>query len=207
MNQKNSLGLNECFLDLNDPFELFKIWMKKAEKSEINDPNAMSLATSDKKGNPSVRVVLLKDILKDDFIFYTNLNSKKSLDLKENPKAEMCFYWKSVNRQIRINGTIKQVNNLIADKYFSSRDYESNIGAWASDQSKILKDRNELTKKIEEYKKKYSINNLVPRPTSWSGWSLTPDNFEFWLRAENRIHERLKYKKIKNGWKKILLNP
>ena len=207
MNQKNSFGLNECFLDIDNPIELFKIWMEKAKKHEINDPNALSLATSDKDGNPSVRMVLLKNVSERGFIFYTNLNSKKSLDIKENPKAAMCFYWKSLLRQIIIVGSINQVDDAIADEYFNSRDYESRIGAWASNQSETLFDKNDLLKKVDEYKKKYPNVDNLPRPKNWSGWNLTPSSIEFWLHGQSRIHERLKYNKVNNEWKKVLLNP
>ena len=207
MNQKNSLGLNECFLDTENPFELFKNWMEKAKKNEINHPNATSLATSDKDNNPSVRMVLLKAVTKEGFVFYTNLNSEKSLDIKENPKASMCFYWKSLLRQIRIDGSISIIDDSESDKYFNSRDYESKIGAWASDQSKILEKRENLLNKIQEYKKKFSKLDNLPRPKHWSGWCLIPTSIEFWLHGENRIHERLRYDRKNNGWKKVLLNP
>ena len=207
MNQKNSLGLNECFLDTEDPFELFKNWMEKAKKNEINHPNATSLATSDKNSNPSVRMVLLKAVTKEGFVFYTNLNSEKSLDIKENPKASMCFYWKSLLRQIRIDGSINIIDDNESDKYFNSRDYESKIGAWASDQSEILEKRENLLNKIQEYKKKFSKLDNLPRPKYWSGWWLIPTTIEFWLHGENRVHERLRYDKKNNGWKKVLLNP
>ena len=128
-------------MDLDDPLELFKIWMSEAQKNEINDPNALSLATSNKKNEPSVRMVLLKDFSKKGFVFYTNLNSPKSSNLKDNPKAAMCFHWKSLQRQIRIYGNINKVSDKEADMYFDSRPYESRIGAWASDQSKIMKSR------------------------------------------------------------------
>ena len=154
MNQKNSLGLFNCFLDTNDPIELFKKWMNKAKKTEPNDPNALSLATSDKKGFPSVRMVLLKDFSKNGFVFYTNLNSQNSLSLKENPKAEMCFHWKSLLRQIRINGTVSEVLEKEADDYYNTRSYESRIGAWASKQSKVLNSRKELIDSINKYKEK-----------------------------------------------------
>ena len=146
MNQKNSLGLNSCFFDLDDPIELFKIWMSEAEKNEINDPNALSLATTNQKNEPSVRMVLLKGLIDKGFVFYTNLNSPKSNDLKKNPKAEMCFHWKSLQRQVRISGTITKVSNKEADIYFNSRPYESRIGAWASDQSNAMQQRSELIK-------------------------------------------------------------
>ena len=147
MNQKNSLELNSCFMDLDNPLELFKIWLSEAEKKEINDPNALSLATSNKKNEPSVRMVLLKDLNQKGFVFYTNFNSPKSNDLKTNSKAAMCFHWKSLQRQIRISGSIIQVEDKEADSYFNSRPYESRIGAWASDQSKIMKNREEFLQK------------------------------------------------------------
>ena len=207
MNEKNSLGLDKCFLDLDSPFELFTNWMEEAIKNEINDPNALSLATTDKSGKPSVRMVLLKGINEEGFIFYTNLKSKKSLDLKENPQASMCFYWKSLLRQITIDGVVDKVTDQVADHYFNSRIYDSRIGAWASNQSEVLQNKEELLGKIEKYKKKFSNQKNIPRPPHWSGWCLIPDSIEFWLRGENRIHERLKYNKTNDGWKKILLYP
>ena len=206
MNQKNSLGLNKCFLDLNNPFELFQKWFEEAEKKEINDPNALALGTANKEGKPSVRMVLLKGHSEKGFVFYTNLNSQKGNEIKENPNATMCFHWKSLLRQIRIVGTIEQVDDKISDEYFNSRAYDSRIGAWASKQSSILKNRDELLKNIDEFKKKYKNN--VPRPSHWSGWNLKPISIEFWLDGENRIHERLKYSLDKNNnWVKNLLSP
>ena len=208
MNQKNSLGLNICFQDLKNPIELFKNWMNDAIKSEPNDPDTLALATVDKKGIPSVRMVLLKDFSEKGFIFYTNLNSPKSTALTENPNASMCIYWKSLQRQVRITGTISKVNNEEADNYFNSRPYESRIGAWASSQSSVLKSREDLSIAIMEYKKKYTDQNNVPRPEHWSGWNLLPKEIEFWLNADNRIHERLIYSKKEDGiWEKNLLHP
>ena len=208
MNQKNSLGLNICFGDTDKPIELFKVWFDEAKKTEINDANAVALATSDINSVPTVRMVLLKDFSSEGFIFYTNLNSKKSGDLKNNPNASMCFHWKSLLRQVRIVGKINIVDNKDADDYYNSRGYGSRIGAWASNQSSKLLNRNELYKKIEDYKKKYPDKNNVPRPTYWSGWNLNPDEIEFWLDGENRVHERLKYQKTKKGvWEKSLLSP
>tara|TARA_B100001093_G_scaffold10467_1_gene9775 strand:- start:129 stop:755 length:627 start_codon:yes stop_codon:yes gene_type:complete len=208
MNQKNSLGLNSCFLDLNDPIELFRVWMEEAKKTEPNDPNALALATSDKDNSPSVRMVLLKDFSKDGFTFYTNLNSQKGNELKSNPKAAMCFHWKSLLRQIRITGQIKKVSDKVADEYYNTRGYESRIGAWASKQSTILKNRDELLKSIEAFKQKYNDQSKVPRPDHWSGWNLIPSNIEFWLDGDNRIHERLRYSKDETGsWVKSLLSP
>ena len=154
MNEKNLLGLDKCFLDLENPFELFESWFEEAKKKEINDPNALALGTSSKNGIPSVRMVLLKGFSKDGFIFYTNLNSQKGNELKENPHASMCFHWKSLLRQIRIVGKLNQVENKIADEYYNSRGYDSRIGAWASRQSSVLKSRDELFKAIDDFKKK-----------------------------------------------------
>ena len=208
MNQKNSLGLNNCFLDLDDPIELFKVWMDEAKKSEPNDPNALSLATSNKDNLPSVRMVLLKEFNQKGFVFYTNLNSQKGNELKENPNAAMCFHWKSLLRQIRISGKITQVEDSVADQYYNSRGYDSRIGAWASKQSKELKNRDELENSIKEFKKKFNDKNNVPRPDHWSGWNLSPIRIEFWLDGNSRIHERLNYTIDKSGnWIKSLLSP
>ena len=208
MNQKNLLGLNKCFLDLDNPFELFQNWFEEAKKNELNDPNALALATANKEGHPSVRMVLLKGYDKNGFIFYTNLNSQKGNEIKENTNAAMCFHWKSLLRQIRIVGTLDQVDDKVADKYYNSRAYESRIGAWASKQSSILKSRDELLNALEDYKKKFKDKNNVPRPRHWSGWNLKPLSIEFWLDGDNRIHERLKYSLDKNySWTKSLLSP
>ena len=208
MNQKNSLGLNKCFLDLDDPFELFKKWFDEAKKKEINDPNALALGTASKTGIPSVRMVLLKGFDKDGFVFYTNLNSQKGNELKDNPNATMCFHWKSLLRQIRIVGTLNLVDDKTADDYYNTRAYESRIGAWASKQSSILKSRDELLSSLEKFKKKYNERDRVPRPDHWSGWNLKPSSIEFWLDGDNRIHERLKYILDKDdNWIKNILSP
>ena len=207
MNQKNSLNLNICFKDEDNPINLFREWFKEAKKSEINDSNAFALATVDHKNHPSVRMVLLKDYNNDGFVFYTNFNSNKSRAIMENPKISMCFHWKSLLRQVRVIGLASKVSDKEADEYFNSRSYDSKIGAWASDQSSVLVNREDLFKLIEKYKEKFSNEKEVPRPKHWSGWRLKPEEIEFWLDGENRIHERLKYTKKKNFWEKILLNP
>ena len=194
-------------MDLDDPFELFKIWLEEASKKEINDPNALSLATSNNRNEPSVRMVLLKGLSKNGFVFYTNLNSPKSSDLKNNPKAAMCFHWKSLERQVRIAGSLTQVTDKEADQYYNSRPYESRIGAWASDQSKVMKRREDFLKKIDEFKKKFKDEKNLPRPKHWSGWCLDPSSIEFWLGDKYRIHERLKYHKVSSNWKKEILYP
>ena len=208
MNQKNSLGIDLCFKDLDNPIDLFGEWFKEAKKNEINDPNALALATAGKTGIPSVRIVLLKDFNNDGFVFYTNLNSQKSNEIKSNLNASMCFHWKSLLRQVRITGELSKVTDKDANNYYNSRSYLSRIGAWASNQSSVLKSRDELLNSIEEFKKKYPYDKDVPRPKHWSGWNLTPNEIEFWLDVKDRIHERLLYSKIENNnWEKKLLSP
>ena len=206
MNQKNSLGLDKCFLDVDDPVDLFKHWFNEAKKTELNDPNALSLATSDAKGFPSVRVVLLKDFSQNGFVFYTNLNSKKSLSIKENPRAEMCFYWKSLSRQIRINGTILQVSDKEADNYYFTRPYGSKLAAWASKQSKTLSERVELEARVHDYRKKFADDD-IPLPPFWGGYRLNPEQIEFWQGRTDRLHDRVLFKKWPDGWQGESLYP
>ena len=208
MNQKNSLGIDLCFKDLDNPIDLFVDWFNEAKKTEINDPNALALATVGKNGTPSVRMVLLKDFNKKGFVFYTNLNSQKSNEIKSNPNASMCFHWKSILRQVRITGKLSNVSDEDADNYYNSRSYGSRIGAWASNQSSVIKSRDELLKSIEEFKKKYKNEKNIPRPKHWSGWNLNPIEIEFWLDGKDRIHERLRYtRKDDDKWEKDLLSP
>ena len=205
MNEK--LGLDPAFLNEENPFDLFKAWMEEAKKSEPNDPNAVNVATVDSAGQPDNRVVLLKGLTDTSFIFYTNLESKKSKDLKGNPKASMCFHWKSLLRQIRIQGSVELVDNKTADESYNSRPYGSRIGAWASSQSEVMKHRDEFENKIKEFKEKYPDENKVPRPAHWSGWALTPYKIEFWKDVKNRLHQRLCYSRIGQAWSKEILYP
>ena len=207
MNQKNSLGLNLCFKEEENPIVLFREWFEEAKKSEINGANAFALGTVDKNGHTSVRIILLKDFNNEGFVFYTNLNSNKSKAIKESPNISMCFHWNNLLRQVRIVGAASQVSEKEADDYFHSRPYGSKIGAWASDQSSILDKREDLYDSIKKYETKFPDQNNVPRPNHWSGWRLKPIEIEFWLDGENRIHERLKYTRRKNNWEKVLLNP
>ena len=206
-NGKNSLGLDNCFEDLDNPIDLFKKWFAKAEETEINDPNAVAVATANKDNQPNVRMVLLKGLNNKGFVFYTNFNSKKGGELKENQKASMCFHWKSLRRQVRIIGKVEVVSEKEADDYYNSRPYKNRISAWASSQSSILDKRETFLEKIKEFEKKYPDQNNVPRPPHWSGWRLLPDEIEFWVDGEGRIHERLNYKKSKNTWVKEILYP
>ena len=206
-NGKNSLGLDSCFEEHDNPVDLFKKWLSKAEENEVNDPNAVALATSNKNNQPSVRIVLLKGLSDKGFVFYTNFNSKKGNELKSNQRASMCFHWKSLRRQIRIIGRVEKVTDVEADEYFNSRPYKNKIGAWASSQSDILEKREIFLQKIKEFENKYPDQENVPRPSYWSGWRVTPSEIEFWVDGEGRIHERLKYKKLSDKWLKELLYP
>ena len=206
-NGKNSLGLDSIFEDLDNPIDLFKNWFKKAEETEVNDPNALALGTADQKNQPSVRMVLLKGLSNEGFVFYTNFNSKKGSDLKNNQQASMCFHWKSLRRQVRVIGKVQQVTDKEADGYYNSRPYKNRISAWASNQSKKLDSRDTFLKKIAEFEKKYPDQNNVPRPPHWSGWRILPKEIEFWLDGEGRIHERLNYINNESKWTKEILYP
>ena len=206
-NGKNSLGLDSIFEDLDNPIDLFKNWFKKAEETEVNDPNALALGTADQKNQPSVRMVLLKGLSNEGFVFYTNFNSKKGSDLKNNQQASMCFHWKSLRRQVRVIGKVQQVTDKEADEYYNSRPYKNRISAWASNQSKKLDSRDTFLKKIAEFEKKHPDQNNVPRPPHWSGWRILPKEIEFWLDGEGRIHERLNYINSNGKWKKEILYP
>ena len=207
MNKKNNLGLDICFMNEDDPFIVFKQWMSEAEKNEINDPNAVALATVNESNQPDVRMVLLKEFNNNGFIFFTNLESKKGSDLKKIPKASMCFHWKSLLRQVRISGEISLISDKEADEYFNSRPYLSRIGAWSSNQSKPMETRDSFLNRIQKYKNKFSDQNNVPRPNHWSGFMLSPKRIEFWKDVEGRLHQRLEYLKELNSWKKNILYP
>ena len=206
-NGKNSLGLDGCFEDLDNPIDLFKKWFDKAKESEINDPNAVAIATSDKNYQPNVRMVLLKGLSDKGFVFYTNFNSKKGVELKSNQKASMCFHWKSLRRQVRILGKVEEVDSVEADSYYNSRPYKNKIGAWASSQSQVLNKKENFLNKIKFYENKYPDKKNVPRPSYWSGWRLVPEQIEFWVDGEGRIHERLNYKRSTKFWSKEILYP
>jgi pyridoxamine 5'-phosphate oxidase len=206
-NGKNALGLDSCFEDLNNPIELFKKWFSRAKENEINDPNAVAVATSDKSNQPNVRMVLLKGLNDQGFVFYTNFNSTKGRELKINQKASMCFHWKSLRRQVRVLGKVEEVTSKEADDYYNSRPYKNRISAWASSQSQPLDKRETFLDKIKEFEKKYPDANNVPRPPYWSGWRLIPNEIEFWVDGEGRIHERLIYKNTGGKWSKEILYP
>ncbi|NHN88036.1 pyridoxamine 5'-phosphate oxidase [Acetobacter conturbans] len=177
-------------IDLSaDPFDLFAAWMKDAEASEPNDPNAMTLATVSPEGRPSARIILLKGFDRDGFCFYTNLESRKGRELAATPVAALLFHWKSLRRQIRIEGTVTPVTSEEADAYFATRRRLSQVGAIASDQSRPLPDRATFENRIHEVEARYE-GKPVPRPANWSGFRLHPDRFEFWQDRPYRLHDR-----------------
>jgi len=189
-----------------NPISLFHEWMAEAEKSEINDPTAMSLATATKDAIPSVRMVLLKGADEKGFVFYTNLGSRKAGELLENPHAALCLHWKSLRKQVRVEGAIEPVSAQEADAYFQSRARVSRIGAWASKQSQEMEGRWELEKRVAEFTAKFGIGE-IPRPDFWSGFRLKPRQIEFWADQKFRLHDRIVYKMKDDDWDIVRLYP
>ncbi len=192
--------------DERDPYELFDEWFKAAESKEPNDANAMSLATVDADGMPSVRMVLLKGVDQRGFVFYTNYESRKGEQLLAHPRAALCFHWKSLRRQVRIEGEVERVSDAEADAYFATRPRASQIGAWASEQSRPLTGRFELEKRIAQFTARHAIG-AVPRPPHWSGFRVLPARIEFWEDRPFRLHDRLVYHRQESGWTTERLYP
>lgn len=192
-------------LSAEDPFALFAEWLADAAK-EVNDPNAMALATADADGLPDVRMVLLKDAGPDGFVFYSNLGSAKGRQLAANPKAALLFHWKSLRRQVRVRGTVSAVTPEEADAYWATRARPAQLGAWASEQSRPLPDRLGFEKKIAEFGLKFGLSK-IPRPPHWSGWRVTPQVIEFWRDRPFRLHERLVFHRAQGGWTTDRLYP
>jgi pyridoxamine 5'-phosphate oxidase len=190
----------------SDPFLIFGDWLRAAEAGEPNDPNAMILATTAADGRPAARTVLLKAWDERGFVFYTNLDSRKSLEIKANPKAALLFFWKSLHRQIRIEGAVTPVSAEQADAYYASRPRGSRIGAWASAQSRPLPSRETFEAKLAAIEARFPGED-IPRPDFWSGWRVTPDYFEFWQDMQFRLHDRTVFTRTAGGWETGKLYP
>ena len=189
-----------------DPVSLFKEWLAEADKSENVNPTAMALATADASGVPSVRMVLLKHVDERGFSFYTNSESRKGIEISENPRASLCFYWKSLLREVRVDGPVSNVGQEEADDYFATRTRGSQIGAWASKQSRPLEERFELEKRIAAYSAKFNVGK-VPRPKDWQGYRVEPERIEFWQERKFRLHDRIVYSYSGEGWTRQRLYP
>lgn len=184
----------------NDPIRRFKEWFQEAEKSEPDLPNAVALATADAAGRPSVRMVLLKDVDDRGFVFYTNFESRKGRELAANSRAALLFHWKSLHRQVRIEGPASPVSDAEADAYFATRDRGAQVGAWASEQSRVMEGRLALEKRVATFGAKFGLGK-VPRPPFWSGYRVVPESIEFWSEGTFRLHERDVYGRSGDGWK------
>jgi pyridoxamine 5'-phosphate oxidase len=191
--------------EARDPYALFDAWMEDAKQSELNDPNAMSLATATTDGVPSVRIVLLKRVDERGFSFYTNGESRKGIELRENQRAALCLHWKSRRRQVRVEGTVTELPPEDVDAYFAGRPRMSQIGAWASQQSRELKSRAELIALTEKYEAEFP--GEVPRPAYWTGFVVWPERIEFWQDGEYRLHDRFVFFRNGDGWGKQRLFP
>lgn len=188
------------------PFHQFQKWFDEALAAEPNHANAMTLATCTREGEPSARVVLLKSWDQRGFVFYTNYNSRKASELLENPRASLVFWWQGLERQVRIEGRVEKTAEEEADDYFQTRPRESQIGAWASAQSEVIPDRSTLEQRFQEIAHAYE-NQPIPRPRHWGGFRLAPDSIEFWQGRPNRMHDRLRYRRLASAWVVERLSP
>ncbi|HWZ50099.1 MAG TPA: pyridoxamine 5'-phosphate oxidase [Granulicella sp.] len=191
--------------EARDPIALFRDWFRAASESELNDPNAMSLATASAEGRPSVRIVLLKRVDEAGFVFYTNAESRKGVELLANPFAALCFHWKSLGRQVRVEGTVAELPGEEADAYFHSRSRRSQIGALASQQSRPLESRERLEELAHTLEERYP--GEVPRPGYWRGYVVRPETIEFWQDGPDRLHDRMVFRRVGDSWGKTRLFP
>lgn len=191
---------------VKDPVQQFSKWWEEAINSGIDEVNAMTLATADATGKPSARIVLLKGVDENGFVFFTNYNSHKGENIAANPFASLVFFWKELERQVRIEGTISKVSAEESDAYFNSRPAGSRIGAWASPQSKVIASRQVIEKKVQELEKDFD-GKIIERPQHWGGYVVTPQVIEFWQGRPSRLHDRIRYTKVENGWKIERLAP
>src|SRR5271155_142925 len=193
------------FLQFSDPVEQFRLWLSEAETSEPNDPNAAALATATPDGGPSVRMVLVKRVDTRGFCFFTNAESRKGTQLQSNPRAALCFHWKSLRRQVRVEGRVTEMAAADVDEYFHSRSRESQIGAAVSQQSRPLISREELEAQVHKFSEEHP--GEVPRPPYWRGFCIDPEQIEFWMDGENRLHNRFLFTRDGEGWKSTRLYP
>ncbi len=189
-----------------DPFKQFEAWLKEALEAEIIEPHAMTLSTANKNGQPASRIVLLREVNEIGFIFYTNYNSDKGRQIAENPKASLNFFWPQIERQLCVEGILEKVNETVSDSYFQSRPRESKIGAWVSEQSSVIKNRDLLEEKFIELSGKYPGED-VPRPPHWGGYLLKPTAIEFWQGRPSRLHDRIQYVLSEKKWLIQRLSP
>ena len=189
-----------------NPIVLFKNWLADAQKQEPNDPEAMALATATPDGHPSVRMVLLKGVDENGFLFFTNMESRKGGELAKNPHAALCLHWKSLKRQVRIEGRVEMAPAPLVDAYFKTRHVLSRLGAWASRQSQALSNRRELEDRVAELEKKYAAGD-IPKPPYWGGYRVVPEKIEFWQEGKGRLHDRFLFTRKDGGWDLVRLNP
>ena len=197
--------LNDKHLS-SSPLKLFEQWMDHALRKKVSEPNAMTLATSMKSGMVDARIVLLRDFTSKGFTFFSNYNSIKGQEIRQNKNVCLNFFWSEIHRQVRIRGTVVKLSSQISDAYFAKRPRESQLAAWASQQSEKLSGRNELMNRYEFYAEKF-LGEKVPRPNHWGGYLVKPTYFEFWQGQTNRLHDRIAYVKKKNGWQRFRINP
>ena len=198
--------LNEANCASN-PIEQFQKWFEEAQAAQLKEPNAMTLATATVDGKPSARIVLLKGIENDGFVFYTNYESPKGQDLAANPRCALTFYWADLERQVRIEGTVERVSPERSEEYFSTRPRGSRLGAWASRQSAEIPSRGQLENRLAELEKQYEDTDTIPIPKYWGGYTVSPLFIEFWQGRTNRLHDRIAYRLLPGGWLRARLSP